>query len=67
MKPGKLVKRREDHVTDMTTDSRRESDDGPHNRIAMAAYKLYERRGRIDGQDLEDWFKAEAIINGRTE
>jgi hypothetical protein len=67
MKPGKLVKRREDHVTDMTTDGRRESDNGLHNRIAMAAYKLYERRGRIDGQDLEDWFKAEAIINGRTE
>jgi hypothetical protein len=54
-------------MTDATTDSMRESDNGLHHCIAMAAYELYERRGRIDGLDLEDWFKAEAIVNGRTE
>lgn len=67
MKPGKLVKRGDNHVTDMTTDSRRESDNGIHNRIAMAAYQLYERRGRMDGHALEDWLQAEAIFNRKTE
>jgi len=67
MKPGKLIKRREDHVPVATTDRMSEFDNGLRHRIAMAAYELYERRGRIDGQDLEDWFKAEAIINGQTE
>lgn len=67
MKPGKLIKRRGDHITDATTDSMNESDNRLHHRIAMTAYELYELRGRIGGQDLEDWFKAEAIINGRTE
>jgi hypothetical protein len=28
---------------------------------------LYEQRGRTHGHDVEDWLKAEAIINGETE
>lgn len=43
----------------------------PDNRtrhlIALKAYELYEQRGRIDGHALEDWLKAEAIVNGTTE
>jgi hypothetical protein len=35
--------------------------------IALKAYELYEQRGREDGHALEDWLKAEAIINGTTE
>jgi hypothetical protein len=35
--------------------------------IAKKAYELYERRGREDGHDLEDWLKAEGIVNGRIE
>ena len=31
-------------------------------RVVELAYKLYEQRGRKDGQDLEDWFKAERRI-----
>lgn len=31
-------------------------------RVAELAYELYEQRGRKDGQDLEDWFKAERRI-----
>lgn len=54
-------------MTNTTTDSLRESNNGLYHRIAMAAYELYERRGRIDGQDMEDWLKAETIVNGRTE
>jgi len=30
--------------------------------VARMAYELYEQRGRADGQDLEDWLKAEAIV-----
>jgi hypothetical protein len=33
---------------------------GPrHDAIARRAYELYERRGRADGHDWEDWFNAE--------
>ena len=30
--------------------------------IRGRAYELYERRGREDGHDLEDWLEAEAEI-----
>ena len=30
--------------------------------IRELAYKLYEERGRIEGQTLQDWLDAEAII-----
>ena len=30
--------------------------------IRARAYELYEQRGRIDGNDLEDWLQAEAEI-----
>ena len=29
-------------------------------KIRSRAYELYERRGRTDGHDLEDWLQAEA-------
>jgi hypothetical protein len=32
--------------------------------IRQRAYELYERRGRTDGQDLEDWLQAEREIKG---
>ena len=31
-------------------------------RIARRAYELYERRGRSDGADLDDWLKAECEL-----
>lgn len=30
--------------------------------IRLLAYKLYEERGRTEGQTLQDWLDAEAII-----
>ena len=33
--------------------------------VARLAYRLYEKRGREDGHDLEDWLKAEAIVRQR--
>jgi hypothetical protein len=35
--------------------------------IRIRAYELYERRGRQDGHDLEDWLEAESEIVGVTE
>jgi hypothetical protein len=31
-------------------------------RIRLRAYELYEKRGRLEGHDLEDWLQAEAEI-----
>lgn len=36
--------------------------DNHRARIAGLAYQLYERRGRQDGYDLEDWFTAEQLV-----
>ncbi|MCP9448677.1 MAG: DUF2934 domain-containing protein [Nitrospira sp.] len=36
--------------------------DGMWERIAKKAYELWEQRGRQDGNDLRDWFDAEAIV-----
>ncbi len=30
--------------------------------VRVKAYELYEKRGRIDGHDVEDWLRAEAEI-----
>ena len=30
--------------------------------VARVAYALYERRGRVDGHDLDDWLEAERIV-----
>jgi hypothetical protein len=35
-----------------------------HTHIEQRAYELYEQRGRQDGYDLEDWFKAEHELAG---
>jgi len=67
MKIGRAVKRRGDHGTAPSSKSPKESDNGFHSSIAVIAYELYERRGRMDGYALDDWLQAEAIVNGRTE
>ena len=38
---------------------------GLENQIRLRAYELYEARGREDGHELEDWFRAkeELTIN----
>ncbi len=32
--------------------------------IQQRAYEFYEKRGRIDGHDLDDWLRAECAIKG---
>lgn len=33
-----------------------------HARIARKAYDLFERRGRDEGHDVEDWLEAERLV-----
>ncbi len=33
--------------------------------VAVVAYELYERRGRVQGHDREDWLQAERIVRAR--
>ena len=33
--------------------------------VARVAYELFERRGRVDGNDQRDWFEAERIVAQR--
>ncbi len=37
----------------------------PNELIARRAYELYEERGCADGDDLNDWFRAEAEVQAR--
>ena len=33
--------------------------------IARVAYELFERRGRLDGYDRQDWLEAERLVRQR--
>lgn len=36
-----------------------------HDEIAKAAYELYEKNGRVDGSENENWLEAEKIVLAR--
>lgn len=36
-----------------------------YDEIAKAAYDLYEKSGRIEGRDLDNWLEAEKIVMAR--
>ena len=36
-----------------------------HGEVAKTAYDFYVKRGMINGNDLEDWLKAEKIVMGQ--
>lgn len=36
-----------------------------HDEIAKVAYELYEKSGRIEGRDLDNWLEAERIVMER--
>jgi hypothetical protein len=40
-----------------------DSGDARHRLIAEAAYRMAERRGFVDGYDLQDWFAAEREVD----
>lgn len=33
-----------------------------HEKIAKLAYELYEKAGRVEGRDLDNWLEAERVI-----
>jgi hypothetical protein len=35
-----------------------------HDRIATRAYEIFEEKGRTNGHDWEDWFRAEQEVLG---
>jgi hypothetical protein len=35
-----------------------------HERIAVRAFAIFEKRGKQDGRDWEDWFRAEHEVLG---
>ena len=38
---------------------------GIHEEISKVAYELYEKSGRADGRDQENWLEAERIVLAR--
>ncbi len=38
-----------------------------YDEVALVAYDLYEKRGKIHGHDMEDWLKAEIIVKKKYE
>ncbi|HWV47517.1 MAG TPA: DUF2934 domain-containing protein [Nitrospira sp.] len=62
MKPNNLIQKHDVHIATTATDSPNGSGDQQHRRIAAAAFALYERRGRQDGHELDDWLAAEQQI-----
>lgn len=36
-----------------------------HEEIATLAYEIYEKSGRLEGRDLENWCEAERIVSAR--
>ncbi len=38
-----------------------------HDEIAKAAHDLYEKSGRIQGRDMQNWLEAERIVLARNE
>ncbi len=37
-----------------------------HDEISQVAYELFEKRGRVHGHELQDWFDAERIVSARS-
>jgi hypothetical protein len=61
------IKKKHDELLAETTETQQVSplkDEQPSlsELIARRAYELYEERGRSDGEDLDDWFRAEAEV-----
>jgi hypothetical protein len=66
----KRVDRRPEEIEQRPSTLERKSDEPTvliptERQIQQRAYELYERRGRTDGHDLDDWLQAERGIKGR--
>jgi hypothetical protein len=66
--PGGVPDAHAEAAQDERATAARAWQDDPETREAMirlAAYSFYERRGFVDGQELEDWLQAEIEIDRR--
>ena len=43
------------------------SEERDEQKIARLAYEFYEQRGRVDGHDVDDWSRAEALLRERAD
>ncbi len=62
MKLKNLIQKRDARTATPATDSPNGSGDQHHQRIAAAAFVLFERRGRQVGHESDDWLAAEQQI-----
>jgi hypothetical protein len=67
---GKRIDRRPEEIEKKPSTLAPKSDEPTvlipiEQQIRQRAYELYERRGRTDGYDLDDWLQAERRIKGR--
>jgi hypothetical protein len=63
MKLAATMPNRETQSLSQTTEAVREIQE----QIRDRAYELYEQRGKVDGQDLEDWLRAESEVTQQEE
>ena len=62
-KNGNPSRRPSDEATSATYSGAESAAPTPEQ-IAQRAYEIYEREGRQEGHDLENWLKAEAELGG---
>lgn len=62
MKINNLIQKRDARTATPATDNPNGSGNQHHQRIATAAFVLFERRGRQAGHELDDWLAAEQQI-----
>jgi hypothetical protein len=62
-KNGNTVRRTADDIASATY-ARQQTGEPTVEQIAQRAYEIYEREGRQDGRDLENWLRAEAELRG---
>lgn len=51
--------------SDQGAGSSLQAENSSHVEISKKAYELYEKRGRQNARDWDDWFKAEELIKNR--
>ena len=53
-------------ISDSTVNQNEPQNPEVEERIRRRAYELYEQRGRVDGNDLEDWLQAKEEVTGKS-
>ena len=61
---NRMVKPKQEPAQKNTAMGIKKASDSPEilEKIQKKAYELYEKRGCVDGYDLEDWIEAERLV-----